>query len=85
RTYLIRLDPEEALRRRAGGADADRMERSDSGFYRRVVRAYDRLAEEEPERILCLDGRRGIDDLAGVVWEDLRAVLERSQGTAPSG
>lgn len=85
RTYLITIEPEEALRRRSGRSPADRMELSDLDFYRRVADAYDRLAKEEPGRFRRIDGRRGIDEIAGEVWEDARALLLERAGTAPSG
>ncbi len=85
RTYLIGITPEAALRRRTERSEADRMERSDRAFYRRVTDAYDRLAEEEPGRILRLDGGQSVDAVAGEVWADVQAVLARRQGTARSG
>lgn len=75
RTYLIALAPEEALRRRTERSTADRMEQSDRTFYRRVADAYDRLAAEEPDRIVRFDGTRGIEDLASAIWSDVRSVL----------
>lgn len=85
RTYLLSLPPAEALLRRTQRSVADRMEQSDRGFYRRVTEAYDRLAADEPDRFLRLDGMRGIDELADRIWRDLRSVLAARQGTARSG
>ena len=71
RTYLISIDSETALRRRrARSEEDDRMEGADSRFHERVALAYDRLAEEEPSRILRLDGRRPIEELSEEIWID---------------
>lgn len=85
RTFLLGIAPEEALRRRTERSEADRMERSDGAFYRRVTDAYERLAAEEPDRIRRLDGTRSVDALADDVWDDVQAILARRQGTARSG
>lgn len=77
RTYLVRLDPAEALARRTRrepGAK-DRMEAAGAAFYERVVRAYDRLAEQEPGRIVCLDGRESVEHLHEAIWADLAPSL----------
>lgn len=84
RTFLLQLSPKEARRRQAERSEADRMERSDDAFFRRVVEAYDHLAADEPDRIARLDGTRGIADLADVIWADVRSLLDRVEGTVPS-
>ena len=70
RTYLLRLDPDAALARRAGRAE-DRMEASGDAFFRRVATAYDALASAHPERIHVLDAARPPDALAADLWADL--------------
>lgn len=85
RTYLMALAPEEARRRQNERAKADRMEQSDHAFYRRVAEAYDRLAADEPGRILRLDGARSVEALAEEVWADIQVLLDGLQGTARSG
>jgi dTMP kinase len=85
RTYLMALSPEEARRRTRTRSEADRMERSDHAFYRRVADAYERLAAEESDRIVRLDAARPMDDLAEEIWTDVRTVMDRSEGTARSG
>ncbi len=55
RTYLIRVSLETANQRQHGRT-ADRMERSDSSFFERVVKAYDDLAEKNTNRICTVDG-----------------------------
>ena len=75
RTYLLALPVEEALRRRADRAGPDRIERSNMAFHDRVHAAFDRLAAEEPERIVRLDGADGVDELAETIWSDVQSLL----------
>jgi dTMP kinase len=72
RTFVVLLDPEEAERRRLGGPD--RIERESFAFHRDVDRAYRRLAELFPERIVLLDGSRPAAEIAKEVRDDLRAL-----------
>lgn len=89
RTYLIALDLEVAMRRRhersgGGSAPGDRMEQSDAEFYRRVVDAYERLADAEPDRFRRLDGSKSVEELSEEIWLDLQGILNERKGTATS-
>ena len=80
RTYLLAIEPEAAVARRRGRDEKeDRMENADREFYRRVVEAYDMLAERE-SRFVRLDGHRPAEDLHEAVWEDLQEQLSRNEG-----
>lgn len=87
RTYLVVLDPEEALARRAArdAGGADRMEAAERGFHERVAAAYERLAEADPERILRLDGRQPPEEIHARIWSDLAPRLQAMHGTAIAG
>jgi dTMP kinase len=71
RTFVVLLDPAEAVRRRVG--DPDRIERESSSFHREVDRAYREVAARFPERIVLLDGARAPEELAKEVRDELRA------------
>lgn len=80
RTFLLDLDIEagfDRLARRSanGGAPADRMEREDREFHRRVREGYLALARGEPARFRILDATAPADAIAERVWEALRDVL----------
>lgn len=86
RTYLVLLGPEAARERRGmraeqGGEGSDRMESGTPDFYDRIMEAYGRLAEEEPERILRLDGTLAIEALHARIWADLEPRLRAHQGS----
>lgn len=86
---LLRLDPEEGLRRIASrggptraeqgklialpGADMDRMEREDLDFHRRVARGYLDLARHDRDRFLIVDAGADPD----VIHRQVRAALHR--------
>jgi dTMP kinase len=72
RTFLVLLDPEEALAR---GAPGDRIERENIEFHAAVDRAYRELAQMFPNRIEAVDGTRPAPELAESIRE---RILERS-------
>jgi dTMP kinase len=73
RTFLMLLDPEEALSR--GGDEPDRIEREGGDFMRRVDAAYRSLAAVSPTRIIALDGARPAEEIAEEVREHIRELL----------
>jgi dTMP kinase len=68
-TLLIDIDLETSLQRarrrneRVGPAES-RIDEEDAAFHERVRKGYLALAEAEPERIVVIDGRAPIDDVA---------------------
>jgi len=72
RTFLLLVDPDEALARR--GAAGDRIERGGDEFLRRVDAAYRQLAERFPQRIVALDGSLAAEEVAQRVREALESV-----------
>src|SRR5213080_2981769 len=62
RTFLVLLDPAEALAR--AGSHHDRIERAGSEFMERVDRPYRPLAEAEPRRIVAVGGSRPPEEIA---------------------
>ena len=69
RTFVLSIEPEEAMRRLPEAKD--RLEREGSGFMADVAAAYAELAARFPERITLLDGSLGVDALAQSVREEL--------------
>ena len=73
RTFLVLLDPEEALARASG--DHDRIEREGAAFMRKVHEGYRVLAAAEPGRIVAVDGARTQEQIAEEIRERVRALL----------
>jgi dTMP kinase len=70
RTFLLLVDPDEALTRM--GAERDRMERGGDEFRRLVDAAYQELARMFPERIVTIDGSLPVE----LVGRLVRGALE---------
>jgi len=70
RTFLLELDPSNALER--VGRDQDRLEREGDAFRALAASAYKDLAARFPERIVVLDGTRAPDDLAEEIYGHVR-------------
>lgn len=73
-TIFIDLSPEEAFARKHGADKNDRLEQAGKEFHRRVYAAYRRLAEENPDRIVRVDGR---STPQGIFENILRVLRER--------
>jgi len=73
RTFLVLLDPEQALRRATG--DHDRIEREGAEFMQKVDAGYRALAAAEPDRFVAVDGARPADAIAEEIREHVRPLL----------
>jgi dTMP kinase len=73
KTFLVLLDPAEALRR--AGEHHDRIERAGEDFMRRVDAAYRALAAAEPDRVVAVDGARPPEMIAEEIREHVRPLL----------
>lgn len=74
RTYLFDLPAELAAERRASARAADRFEREDEAFFRRVREAYRQRAGQSPGRFLVVDGRRTIEEIRKLLEEDITSI-----------
>jgi dTMP kinase len=68
-TFVVLVDPEEALRR---SQPSDRIEREAAEFHLAVDTAYRSLPEMFPDRVVALDGSRAPDEIAEEVRGRLR-------------
>jgi dTMP kinase len=55
--------------------DTDRFEREDDDFFTRVIDGFDRLAEQEPQRWLVIDGAPPKDELEQIIRRGVVARL----------
>jgi len=74
RTLYFDVSPEEAERRRRGRS-ADRIDREDLAFYRRVHRAFRKRVEAEPERFRVIDASAPCEAVARAVEAALKGLL----------
>jgi dTMP kinase len=73
-TFLLDLDVEEGLRRRARGGDWNRLDAYELAFHQRVRQGYHELAHEEPERWVIIDASQPFAQVQAALQE---AVLSR--------
>ena len=57
-TIFIDLTPEAAFLRKKGADADDRLEQAGMPFHKRVYEGYKQIAENEPERVACIDGNQ---------------------------
>jgi dTMP kinase len=69
-TFIIDVEPEIALQRSwKNKAKADRLEAEGLTFQEKIRQGYLKIAAEEKERIVVVDGRRSIDKIHNNIWE----------------
>ena len=73
RTFLVLLDPDEAMQRAVG--DHDRIEREGAEFMQQVDAGYRALAAAEPDRIVAVEGARSAETIAEEIREHVRPLL----------
>lgn len=59
-TFWFNLTPEESFRRKKGRDPKDRLEQQAHDFYEKIYQSYRQLAEENPQRIITIDGNKSI-------------------------
>jgi dTMP kinase len=69
---LVDVPPEVAQARVEG---ADRFEREDPAFHRRVAEGYRRLAGDDPGRWRVVDGVGTVEEVAARVWSAIQGAL----------
>lgn len=72
-TVFIDLTPEEAFLRKHGADENDRLEQAGMQFHKRVYEGYKKIAEQEPDRVVCVDGRQSVEEVFAAVLAELRA------------
>ena len=73
-TIFIDLTPEAAFLRKHGADENDRLEQAGMAFHKKVYEGYKKLAANEPDRIVCIDGTQTPDEVFADV---LKALQER--------
>lgn len=86
KTFFIDISPEEAERRRQALSSVrdrrskkDRIESETTEFYNRIRQGYLKLAENEPDRIVRIDGELPQDRIAENIWNILSQVWQLSR------
>ena len=71
-TIFIDLTPEAAFLRKHGADENDRLEQAGMAFHQRVYEGYKALAEQEPDRIVAVDGNKTPQEIFADVLQIFR-------------
>lgn len=78
KTFFIDISPEEAEKRRRllsslkdSRSEKDRIESESTEFYNKIRQGYLKLAENDPDRIVRIDGELPQDQIAENIWKIL--------------
>lgn len=71
-TVFIDLTPQEAFLRKHGADENDRLEQAGTAFHERVYEGYKKIAKENPERFVCVNGRQSPQE----VFEEVLKILK---------
>ena len=72
-TLWFDVEPSEAAARRAAARAPDRLERLDDAFFTRVRAGYARRCDEQPQRIVRIDGGGTVEAVWAVVEREVSA------------
>ncbi|MCD6204217.1 MAG: dTMP kinase [Candidatus Marinimicrobia bacterium] len=77
KTFILDIDLEER-RKRLGKKNLDRLERETLEFHRKVRMGFLKMAEQNPERFIVLDGNQAPDELSKKIWNVIKILKEIS-------
>jgi len=75
-TIFLDLPPEEGFKRKIDDKH-DRFEKESMNFHKRVREGYLEMAEAEPSRWLVIDGTQSPENVAGIIWKNVRELISR--------
>ena len=71
-TIFIELTPEEAFARKHGADENDRLEQAGLNFHKRVYEGFCKVAEQEPNRVVKINGRQTPEEIFNEVLRVLK-------------
>jgi dTMP kinase len=78
-TVLMDVPVAIGLGRKKGGG-ADRFEKENQGFHRRVREGYLKMAKAEKPRWLVIDATKDKEEIAGIIWDKVSRLIKQKQG-----
>lgn len=75
-SILLDLPVDAGLTRKDEGDERDAIGQESRDFHERVRRGFHELVAEEPQRWLIVDAALPIDDVAHMIWERVRGLLD---------
>ncbi|MBQ7373789.1 MAG: dTMP kinase [Clostridia bacterium] len=74
-TLFLDISPEDAFARKGGADEGDRLEQSGINFHKKVYEGYKTLANDYSQRIVCIDAKKGADE----VFDQIVKVLKERE------
>ena len=71
-TLFLDISPEDAFARKGGADKDDRLEQSGIEFHKKVYQGYKTLANDNPERIVCINAKLDADEVFSSVVKVLK-------------
>jgi len=75
-TFLLDIDVEMGLRRRAAGGEWNRLDALGLDFYQRVRAGYLEMAAQEPDRWVVIDALKPPDEIKADIYQVISAYLD---------
>lgn len=73
KTFLLMLDPNKSKDRIV--RELDRLESEPYEYHDRVYKGYEKIAEENPDRVVRIDGEKSIECIAEIIIEEVRKII----------
>lgn len=71
-TFLLDVSVETGLARRNGSGGVNRLDMESKEFHGKVRDSYLKLAKQEPKRFVVVDARAPLDEIAKVIWDEIK-------------
>jgi len=79
-TILLDLPPEEGISRKFGTKKTDHFEQQELAFHQKVREGYLKLAANDPQRWLVIDGNQSKEKIGETIWQRVSQLLSHSKG-----
>lgn len=73
-TFILDIDPEitlERAKKKSSDKKGDRIEQESMEFHQRVRAGFLEIAEKNPNRVILIDGRKSIEDIADKIFTEI--------------
>jgi dTMP kinase len=80
RTYMIQVPTEISLERLRNRNQLDRIEQRESKYHQNCLNGFARIAQQNPSRVMLLDGTKTIDELSNLIWDDFKQIYMNIRG-----
>ncbi|RMF58161.1 MAG: dTMP kinase [Calditrichaeota bacterium] len=75
KTFFIDITPREAYRRhKEAQRGRDRLEKEEISFYEAIREGFLKIAKENPERFIVIDGERPIHEVTSLLWSHIKKI-----------